>query len=45
MTRARRALEFKREVVPQVEAGQSMAAAALTLVVVEQTLYNGVRAK
>ena len=44
-TRARYTLEFKREAVRLVEAGQSIAAAARTLGVVEQTLFNWVKAK
>ena len=39
-TRARYTLEFKQEAVRLVEAGQSVAAAARTLGVVEQTLFN-----
>ena len=38
--RARYTLEFKQEAVRLVEAGQSIAAAARTLGVVDQTLYN-----
>jgi transposase len=48
MTRATRAqytLEFKQEAVRLVESGQSIAAAARSLGVVEQTLYNWVKAK
>jgi len=41
--RAQYTLEFKMEAVRLVKAGQSMAAAA-TLGVVEQTLYNWVKA-
>ena len=47
MTKTRRArytLEFKREAVRLVEGGQSMAAAARTLGIVEQTLFNWVKA-
>jgi transposase len=44
-TRAQYTLEFKQEAVRMVESGQSMAAAARTLGVVEQTLYNWVKAK
>ena len=48
MTKSRRAqytLEFKQEAVRLVESGQSLAAAARTLGVVEQTLYNWVKAE
>ena len=38
--RARYTLEFKQEAVRLVESGQSTAAAARTLGVVEQTLFN-----
>jgi transposase len=41
-TRARHTLEFKREAVRLVEGGQSIAAAARTLGVIEQTLFNWV---
>ena len=44
-TRARYTLEFQQEAVRLVEAGQSIALAARTLCVVEQTLFNGVKAK
>ena len=44
-SRARYTLEFKQEAVRLVQAGQSMAAAARTLGVVEQTLYNWVKAQ
>ena len=44
-TRARYTLEFKLEAVRLVEGGQSIAAAARTLGVVEQTLFNWVKAK
>ena len=44
-TRAQYTLEFKQEAVRLVESGQSMAAAARSLGVVEQTLYNWVKAK
>jgi transposase len=44
-TRAQYTLEFKLEAVRMVESGQSIAAAARTLGVVEQTLYNWVKAK
>ena len=40
--RAQYTLEFKLEAVRLVKAGQSMAAVAATLGVVEQTLYNWV---
>ena len=43
--RARYTLEFKQEAVRLVEAGQSIAAAARTLGVVDQTLYNWVKAQ
>ena len=43
-TRARYTLEFKQEAVRLVEGGQSIAAAARTLGVVEQTLHNWVKA-
>ena len=43
--RARYTLEFKQEAVGLVEAGQSIAAAARTLGLVEQTLFNWVKAK
>ena len=42
--RAQYTLEFKMEAVRLVKAGQSMAAVAATLGVVEQTLYNWVKA-
>ena len=42
--RARYTLEFKHEAVRLVEGGQSMAAAARTLGVVDQTLFNWVKA-
>ena len=45
LTRARYTLEFKREAVRLVEGGQSIAAAALTLGVVAQTLFNWVKAQ
>ena len=38
--RARYTLEFKQEVVRLVEGGQSIAAVARTLGVVDQTLFN-----
>jgi hypothetical protein len=43
-TRARYTLEFKQEAVRLVESGQSIAAASRTLGLVEQTLFNWVRA-
>ena len=43
-TRARYTLEFKQEAVRLVEAGQSQAAVAKTLGIVEQTLFNWVKA-
>ena len=43
-SRARYTLEFKQEAARLVEAGQSIAAAARTLGVVEQTLFNWVKA-
>ena len=42
--RARYTLEFKQEAVRPVEGGQSIAAAARTLGVVDQTLLNWVKA-
>ena len=48
MTKAARAqytLEYKQEAVRLVESGQSIAAAARRLGVVEQTLYNWVKAQ
>jgi transposase len=42
--RAQYTLEFKLEAVRLFKAGQSMAAVAATLGVVEQTLYNWVKA-
>jgi transposase len=42
--RARYTLEFKREAVRLVEGGQSLAAAARTLGVLDQTLFNWVKA-
>ena len=42
-TRARYTLEFKQEAVRLVEGGQSIAAAARTLGVVEQTLFNWIK--
>ena len=44
MTRARYTLEFKQEAVRLVEAGQSIAAAARTLGMVDQTLFKWVKA-
>ena len=44
-TRARYTLEFKQEAVRLVEGGQSIAAAARTLGLVEQTLFNWVKAR
>jgi transposase len=44
-TRARYTLEFKKEAVRLVQGGQSIAAAARTLGVVEQTLFNWVKAQ
>ena len=43
-TRARYTLEFKQEAVRLVESGQSQAAVARTLELVEQTLFNWVKA-
>jgi transposase len=43
-TRARYTLEFKQEAVRLVEGGQSIAAAARTLGVVEQTPFKWVKA-
>ena len=43
-TRARYTLEFKQEAVRLVGSGQSIAAAARSLGVVEQTLFNWVKA-
>src|SRR6266496_2476922 len=48
MTKAARAqytLEYKQEAVRLVESGQSIAAAARSLRVVEQTLFNWVKAQ
>lgn len=42
--RSRYTLEFKQEAVRLVESGQSIAAAARTLGLVEQTLFNWVKA-
>jgi transposase len=44
-TRARYTLEFKQEAVRLVESGQSIAAAARSLGLIEQTLYNWVKAQ
>jgi transposase-like protein len=44
MQRARYTLEFKQEAVRLVEGGQSIAAAARSLGLVEQTLFNWVKA-
>ena len=44
-SRSRYTLEFKQEAARLVEAGQSIAAAARTLGVVEQTLFNWVKAE
>jgi transposase len=44
-TRAQYTLEYKLEAVRLVESGQSIAAAARSLGVVEQTLYNWVKAQ
>ena len=43
-TRARYTLEFKQEAVRLVEAGQSQASVAKTLGIVEQTLFNWIKA-
>jgi len=43
-TRARYTLEFKKEAVRLVESGQSVAAVARSLGIVEQTLFNWVKA-
>ena len=43
--RAQYTLEFKQEAVRLVEGGQSIAGAARTLGVVDQTLYNWVKAQ
>ncbi len=45
LARARYTLEFKQEAVRLVEGGQSIAAAARTLGVVAQTLFNWVKAQ
>ena len=44
-TRAQFTLEFKQEAVRLVRGGQSIAAAARTLGLVEQTLHNWVKAE
>ena len=44
-TRAQYTLEFKQEAVRLVESGQSIAAAARSLGMVEQTLFNWVKAQ
>ena len=44
-TRARYTLAFKQEAVRLVDGGQSIAAAARTLGLVEQTLFNWVKAE
>jgi transposase len=44
-TRAQYTLEFKQGAVRLVESGQSIAAAARSLGVVEQTLFNWVKAQ
>jgi transposase len=44
ISRARYTLEFKQEAVRLVENGQSIAAVARTLGVVDQTLFNWVKA-
>ena len=43
--RARYTMEFKQEAVRLVEGGQSIAAVARTLGVVDQTLFNWVKAQ
>ena len=43
--RAKYTLEFKQEAVRLVESGQSLASAARTLGLVEQTLHNWVKAE
>ena len=43
-TRARYTLEFKQEAVRLVKTGQSVAAVARSLDIVEQTLFNWVKA-
>lgn len=44
ISRTRYTLEFKQEAIRLVEGGQSIAAAARTLGVVDQTLFNWVKA-
>jgi transposase len=44
-TRARYTLEFKQEAVRLVESGQSIASAARSLGLIEQTMYNWVKAQ
>ena len=44
-SRARYTLEFKQEAVRLVDGGQTIAGAARTLGIVEQTLFNWVKAK
>ena len=44
-SRARYTLEFKQEAVRLVQAGQSIASAARALGVVDQTLYNWLKAQ
>lgn len=44
-SRARYTLEFKQEAVRLIEGGQSIAAVARTLCMVDQTLFNWVKAK
>ena len=44
-SRARYTLEFKQEAVRLVEGGQTIAAAARTLGVVDQTLFNWVKSQ
>ncbi len=43
-TRARYTLEFKEEAIRLVESGQTIASAARTLGLVEQTVFNWVKA-
>ena len=44
-TRARYTLEFKQEAVRLVEGGQTIAAAARTLGLIDQTLFNWLKAQ
>ena len=44
-SRSRYTLEFKQEAVRLVESGQSVAAAARSLGVIDQTLFNWVKAQ